>query len=123
MPISPMPPSARNTSSWPGGGLGAVGDCSVTLSSCPRPADRDLPVGQPAFPAAAIQHDERAVLGKIEELAADFFPSGINAKRFPGRTAARAPSLAYGGKTDTPIPDAKPAFHGAGQMRQHRFGG
>src|SRR5262245_36437465 len=121
MPISPIPPSARNTSSSPGEGPEAVGDCSVTLSSLARPPDRDLPVGQPAFPATAIQHDERAVLSKIEELAADFFPAGIDGQRLSGRAATLAPRRADCGKTDTPIPDGKPAFHGAGKMAQHRL--
>src|SRR6185436_7100709 len=109
MPISPIPPSARNTSSSPGKRPGTVGDCSVTLSSFAWPPDRNLPVGQPAFPATGIQHDECAILGKIEELAADFFPAGIDGQCFSGRAAALAPRRADCGKTDTPIPDAKPA--------------
>src|SRR5215510_5274585 len=101
MPISPMPPRARNTSSSLAGWPRAGDDCSLTLSSFARRPDRNLPEGQPAFCAAAIQHDECAVLGKIEKLTADPFPAGIDGKRFPRRAAALAPSRAYGAKTDT----------------------
>src|SRR5262245_42619878 len=101
MPISPMPPSARKTSSSLAGWPQAGDDCSLTLSSFARPPDRNLPEGQPACCAAAIPHDERAVLGKIEKLTADPFPAGVNGQHFPGWAAALAPSLTDGAKTDT----------------------
>src|SRR5215467_6963985 len=101
MPISPIPPSARNTSSSPGGRCWAVGDCSITLSSFPRPLDGNLAVGQAPLSAAAIAHDECTVVGKIDECPHDLLPAGIDLERLPARAAARAPGLPHGRKTDT----------------------
>src|SRR5262245_65941172 len=104
MPISPMPPRAKKTSSslvgWPRAG----DDCSLTLSSFARPPDRNLPEGQPAFCTAAIPHDERPVLGKVEKLTAELFPAGINGQRFPGWTAVLAARRPDGAETDSVVP-------------------
>ena len=105
MPISPIPPSARNTSSSPGDGLGALGDCSITLSSFARPPDRNLPVGQLALPCPCYRNMMSAPSSaRSRNCAADFFPAGIDGQCFPGRAAALAPRLAYGAQNRYPNP-------------------
>ena len=119
MPISPMPPSAMNTSSSGRGSIALVGHQPRVLGCGVR--QRDVAERELALEAQRVAHDEGAAGVEVEEGAGDALAPRVDGQALANGAAVLEPGRAHGGKAPPAIPNAEPALHGRCEDAEHGF--